>query len=798
MIRFLLRLWLLGALLGAVLIGYVGGALAAIPGARQTPPQEILLAESAIAALTAMVTAAPPEGAPVSGVVQFEVRGSGMANVELLPATGYTPRWGAFTVTENGALATLSFDTRTLPNGPVQLRISAFDQPPGSVTASEVVAMAPRTWNISNPAPAPFSAALAAGPADGATVGGIVALEVRGSALANVELLPPSGYTQKLGTFTITDNGTVARLNFNTTALPNGPVQLRISAFNKPAGDVTAAEIIAMPARTWVVSNAASAPFSASVTSVPAEGATVNGVVPLEVRGSGIANVELLPPTGYSPKAGVFEIGENGTVARLNFDTRGLPDGLLQLRISAFNRPAGDPTSAEVVAMPPRTWNVKNSTGSTAPAQAVALDGVATIEFPPGALNGQAAQIQKVSSPTFSQLFVDTARTLFGASVQSDYQVVVNLAGGPPALDVKATLIVPPALAALAPPGSELRVYYLMYQGGDEETEVSFDPTPERFPSNSSTVTVAIPPEAFSTEGTQSSVNQAVLALGFSPAPVPGTVSQAGRSAILSQRPVGDRLLAEAGQSAMPADPRATPATLGCFTALVRPVPLKAIMTSKFSAARTINGVTRPHRGIDFAVSNGTQVTAAADGVVTATGDMGSTSWGKYVVVTHENGDRTLYGHLQEASVQLGARVEAGQPIALSDNSGHSTGAHLHLEYIPTGIGNLTGSPKIDPEKCFGAHYVGTFNGDDAGDFSVVISSGGKISGRGKSAALGALTVSGQVGADQALTFSATQGTASTGATFVGSVDPKTGTVRGSWSNALYGASGAFAGQRAH
>ena len=61
----------------------------------------------------AHVSAAPADGASLSGVVRLEVQGNEMRNVELLPASGYTPRRGVFNVTGDGTFAWLDLDTRT-------------------------------------------------------------------------------------------------------------------------------------------------------------------------------------------------------------------------------------------------------------------------------------------------------------------------------------------------------------------------------------------------------------------------------------------------------------------------------------------------------------------------------------------------------------------------------------------------------------------------------------------------------------------------------------------------------------
>jgi hypothetical protein len=313
-------------------------SLAVVPGARD--PRASKAGPSA-KAFTAAVVNAPADGATLSGIVTLEVQGSEIGNVELLPATGYVPKWGVFTNSGGGTVARLELDTRVLPNGPVQLRINAFDRPGGDPTASEIVVMPARTWNISNAASTPFTAAVVTAPADGATVSGIVALEVHGSAMANVELLLATGYTPKLGVFNISANGTVAQLNIDTQALPNGPIQLRISAFNRPAGDPTASEIVAIPARTWTISNALPAP--------PAEPApTAVNAVPITVGGGPLLfNTALVSVTICRPNTTVCQ-----TIDKIKVDTGSVglridPDVIRpELALPAVTDDNGNPVGA--------------------------------------------------------------------------------------------------------------------------------------------------------------------------------------------------------------------------------------------------------------------------------------------------------------------------------------------------------------------------------------------------------------------------------------------------------------------
>ena len=84
------------------------------------------------------------------------------------------------------------------------------------------------------------------------------------------------------------------------------------------------------------------------------------------------------------------------------------------------------------------------------------------------------------------------------------------------------------------------------------------------------------------------------------------------------------------------------------------------------------------HGGIDLAVPAGTPVFAAGGGTVIFSG---WSSWGYgYTVVVAHGGSLTVYGHLNGAFVGCGEVVEQGQNIAVTGNSGRSSGPHLHFE----------------------------------------------------------------------------------------------------------------------
>ena len=87
----------------------------------------------------------------------------------------------------------------------------------------------------------------------------------------------------------------------------------------------------------------------------------------------------------------------------------------------------------------------------------------------------------------------------------------------------------------------------------------------------------------------------------------------------------------------------------------------------------------RSHQGVDYVVPEGTRIFATADGIVSEVKGRNSTS-GTTIVIDHENGYSTSYSHLESTKVERGERVQRGDIIALSGNSGLSLAPHLHYE----------------------------------------------------------------------------------------------------------------------
>ncbi|AOF52535.1 peptidase M23 [Rodentibacter caecimuris] len=112
------------------------------------------------------------------------------------------------------------------------------------------------------------------------------------------------------------------------------------------------------------------------------------------------------------------------------------------------------------------------------------------------------------------------------------------------------------------------------------------------------------------------------------------------------------------------------------------PLQRQARVSSGFNPNRRhpVTGRIRPHKGVDFSVPQGTPVIAPADGLVEKVAYQAGGA-GRYVVLRHGREYQTVYMHLSRPLVRAGQAVKKGERIALSGNTGISTGPHLHYEF---------------------------------------------------------------------------------------------------------------------
>jgi murein DD-endopeptidase MepM/ murein hydrolase activator NlpD len=121
---------------------------------------------------------------------------------------------------------------------------------------------------------------------------------------------------------------------------------------------------------------------------------------------------------------------------------------------------------------------------------------------------------------------------------------------------------------------------------------------------------------------------------------------------------------------------------------------LKRIASGFGYRPHPIYKVMKMHAGIDFTASIGTPIYATGDGVVMKPPYGAGSGFGKYVMIDHGYGYKTLYAHMSSISVKPGQKVKRGEIIGEVGNTGTSTGPHLHYEVVRN-------DKKVDPINYF-------------------------------------------------------------------------------------------------
>jgi len=123
---------------------------------------------------------------------------------------------------------------------------------------------------------------------------------------------------------------------------------------------------------------------------------------------------------------------------------------------------------------------------------------------------------------------------------------------------------------------------------------------------------------------------------------------------------------------------------------------------TSFSKTGAYNGY--GHNGVDFVAPLGTPIYAVSDGIVAGIGDTDTAcfraSYGKWILIKHNNGLATLYAHLSLIQVSQNQKISADQQIALSGNSGYSTGPHLHFTVIAGDAVRIFGPTEYKSRAC--------------------------------------------------------------------------------------------------
>lgn len=152
------------------------------------------------------------------------------------------------------------------------------------------------------------------------------------------------------------------------------------------------------------------------------------------------------------------------------------------------------------------------------------------------------------------------------------------------------------------------------------------------------------------------------------------------------------------------------PSTIPASGSKVFAWPLDSVRLTQRFGKTSASGrlyVSGTHNGVDFGAKIGTPVKAVASGVVMGTGDTDlacpRASFGRWVFIKHDNGLSTIYAHLSVISATKGQRVNTGDVVAYSGNTGYSTGPHLHISAYASDAVSIQDRPSA---SCGGKIYT--------------------------------------------------------------------------------------------
>ncbi len=215
-------------------------------------------------------------------------------------------------------------------------------------------------------------------------------------------------------------------------------------------------------------------------------------------------------------------------------------------------------------------------------------------------------------------------------------------------------------------------------------------PLPSLLPLPSPRTSPASPPEAPgpvpAAEATASGPAAAAQAPGAT-APAPKPAAPAPKPATPAPTPSTPAPKAPAPVQRPPASPASRPATPAPASSPRQEstlMPVQGRIISEFGWRRhPVFADWRYHTGIDIAAVEGAQVEAALSGKVLEVKN--DRQLGLYVVLEHQDGLRTKYGHLESSPVAPGDRVTQGQSIGRAGSSGVTTGCYVHFEVVRDG-----------------------------------------------------------------------------------------------------------------
>ena len=474
----------------------------------------------------------------------------------------------------------------------------------------------------------------------------------------------------------------------------------------------------------------------------------------------------------------LWRTGEGGTRAgsgyRIAVLTRGMKLGHADVVLEAGGDAAKKPGAADIIplvhgrAIPVR-FRIEEGAAPVVRAPVgetggrLQLAGYATLDVPPAALDG--VRDVSLSATALPEVDADFRETVLSPTLQrSPWELRVTAGVVPPVDAMTVSVEIPAEFESALPPGQRPALWVQQYQDEGEDLLDGFLPLPAT--RSGGQLVASLPPDAFTDRRNGDAVHEAIVVLG--------AVAAAGPSAMVSSRAVAASVDGVGG------------------SAECRGSPLGSTKESGLTVTSPFGG---RHKGVDYRSANGERLLAPVSGVIERIGwdvrhltepdprtGLMVKGWGRYVLIRLADGTSVLMAHLIESStahLAVGMQVTAGDFIGLSDNTGGSTGPHLHIEH------RLADNTPVDPDAClvrepadFSGRWTGSLAGDNgrisiSGDWTwEILQTGASVTGRTSIGPLSG-TVAGNV-----LTMTVNYlGVA--GATFKGSVTLSGNTISG-------------------
>lgn len=328
----------------------------------------------------------------------------------------------------------------------------------------------------------------------------------------------------------------------------------------------------------------------------------------------------------------------------------------------------------------------------------VTLPGIGSTTFPAGAFpDGARVQLSTGSDASVEANFQEFA-SIFRPSSRLAYEVRISTGAAPPISEtVDVILELPSDFLEQVPDGYGIELFAMVEQGSDLDLPFrAFELFESRLTPSGAAIQATVPGGVFflDSDGQYKTI--------FTLAPTPGVKDP---PAVLMQS-----ALAQLGSGSL--------STSQCMAVSIScPVAGGCTVTSPYQPARKhpVTGETRPHYGVDYRAPTGTVLTAAASGKIERS--YTSNSFGETIIIRHDDGGATLYAHLQRRDVQNEQRVTQGQQIGTANNTGLSSGPHLHMEYVPNGK-IIQSKSRIDPDACVDAQGSGSVTVSDSGNLA--------------------------------------------------------------------------------